>query len=314
MTDLIVNTDEIKNTTGIITTGVGGRYSVRITSAGAVGFTAENIPARGAFRNKKITPLPGDRVVLSKSAGEYCISEILERKNALIRPPLANLDVLYIVASVKDPDMSDGFADKLTVLCEKNGIKPVIVITKSELDMKKAEKTAEIYNNCGYNAFAVSSVCGVGTKELSDFIAKQTGAISAFCGVSGAGKSTLLNTLFPWMECETGQISEKIHRGKNTTRRVTLYPTGEDTYLADTPGFSLLDFEKFDFCTKEELPYLFPEFEPYLCKCKYTKCSHTKEDGCLIRQAVAEGKISASRFESYLMIYNDVKDKKEWMK
>lgn len=301
-------------TTGIIITGVGGRYSVRITSAGAVGFTVEKIPARGAFRNKNLTPLPGDSVVLSKSAGEYFISEILKRKNALIRPPLANLDALYIVASVKDPDMTEGFADKLTVLCEKNGIKPVIVVTKSELDGKKADETVSVYKNCGYAAFAVSSLSGAGINGLSEFIKNSTGKISAFCGVSGAGKSTLLNTLFPWLDCETGQISEKIRRGKNTTRRVTLYEIGENSYLADTPGFSLLDFEKFDFCTKEELPYLFPEFEPYLCRCKYTKCSHTKEDGCLIRAAVADKKIAESRYASYLSIYNDVKDKKEWMK
>lgn len=287
---------------------------MRITSAGAVGFTVKKIPARGAFRKRKITPLAGDRVVLTSSAGEYYISEILERKNALIRPPLANLDTLYIVASVKDPDMSDGFADKLTVLCEKNGIKPVIVVTKAELDGKKAEETKKIYENCGYGAFAVSSVTGEGLDGLSSVMEKQKSGISAFCGVSGAGKSTLLNTLFPWLDCETGQISEKIRRGKNTTRSVTLYETGADRYLADTPGFSLLDFEKFDFCTKEELPYLFPEFEPYLCKCKYTKCSHTKEDGCLIRAAVADKKIAESRYASYLSIYNDVKDKKEWMK
>ena len=287
---------------------------MRITSAGAVGFTVKKIPARGAFRKRKITPLAGDRVVLTSSAGEYYISEILERKNALIRPPLANLDTLYIVASVKDPDMSDGFADKLTVLCEKNGIKPVIVVTKAELDGNKAEDTKKIYKNCGYGAFAVSSVTGEGLDGLSSFMEKQKSGISAFCGVSGAGKSTLLNTLFPWLDCETGQISEKIRRGKNTTRSVTLYETGADRYLADTPGFSLLDFEKFDFCTKEELPYLFPEFEPYLCKCKYTKCSHTKEDGCLIRAAVADKKIAESRYASYLSIYNDVKDKKEWMK
>ena len=287
---------------------------MRITSAGAVGFTVKKIPARGAFRKRKITPLAGDRVVLTSSAGEYYISEILERKNALIRPPLANLDTLYIVASVKDPDMSDGFADKLTVLCEKNGIKPVIVVTKAELDGNKAKETKSIYQNCKYDAFAVSSVTGEGLDGLSSFMEKQKSGISAFCGVSGAGKSTLLNTLFPWLDCETGQISEKIRRGKNTTRSVTLYETGADRYLADTPGFSLLDFEKFDFCTKEELPYLFPEFEPYLCKCKYTKCSHTKEDGCLIRAAVADKKIAESRYASYLSIYNDVKDKKEWMK
>ena len=295
-------------------TSVGGRYNVRITSAGDVGFIVKKIPARGVFRSKNVTPLCGDRVALSKSEGSYCISEIQSRKNALIRPPLANLDLLYIVASVKDPDMSDGFADKLTVLCEKNGIRPVIVITKSELDAGKSAEVRELYKNVGYEAFAVSSVTGEGVDQLFAFIEKMRGCISAFCGVSGAGKSTLLNRLFPQLDCETGQISEKIRRGKNTTRRVTLYEIYEDTYLADTPGFSLLDFERFDFCTKEELPYLFPEFEPYLCKCKYTKCSHTKEDGCLIRAAVAEGKIAESRYASYLSIYGDVKDKKEWMK
>ena len=295
-------------------TSVGGRYNVRITSAGDVGFMIKKIPARGVFRTKNVTPLCGDRVTVSKTEGSYCISGIDERKNALIRPPLSNLDLLYIVASVKDPDMSDGFADKLTVLCEKNDIKPVIVVTKSELDADKAAEVTEMYENVGYPAFSVSSVTGEGIDELLSYIRSQKGALSAFCGVSGAGKSTLLNRLFPDLNCETGQISEKIRRGKNTTRRVTLYEIYEDTYLADTPGFSLLDFERFDFCTKEELPYLFPEFEPYLCKCRYTKCSHTKEDGCLIRAAVAEGKIAESRYASYLLIYDDVKDKKEWMK
>ncbi len=295
-------------------TSVGGRYNVRITSADDVGFMIKKIPARGVFRSKNVTPLCGDRVTVSKIDGSYCISGIDERKNELIRPPLSNLDLLYIVASVKDPDMSDGFADKLTVLCEKNGVKPVIVVTKSELCPEKAAEVTKLYKNVGYEAFAVSSVTGDGIDGLLGYIRSQTGALSAFCGVSGAGKSTLLNRLFPDLHCETGQISEKIRRGKNTTRRVTLYEIYEDTYIADTPGFSLLDFEKFDFCTKEELPYLFPEFEPYLCKCKYTKCSHTKEDGCLIRAAVAEGKIAESRYASYLSIYGDVKDKKDWMK
>ena len=295
-------------------TSVGGRFNVRITSAGAVGVMIKKIPAKGAFRNKGVVPLAGDTAELSCSAGEYYISEILERKNSLIRPPLANLDALFIVASVKDPDMSEGFADKLTVLCEKNGIRPVVIVTKSELDRDSAKKTVELYEKCGYTAFSVSSVTGEGVGAVSDFINGLDKGIFAFCGVSGAGKSTLMNALFPWLCCETGQISEKIRRGKNTTRRVTLYEIKEDAYLADTPGFSLLDFEKFDFCKKEELPYLFPEFEPYLCKCRYTKCSHTKEDGCLIRQAVEEGVISKERYASYVSIYNDVKDKKDWMK
>lgn len=296
-----------------ILSGVGGRYTVSAFIGGNAS-KISNLAAKGAFKHEKIKLLPGDKAFLRKDANGYFITEIEKRKNSLIRPAVANLDYLYIVTSSKSPAPVDGFADKITVLCEKNGIKPVIVVTKSELDPAISDKIISTYSSCGYNTFKTSSVNNTGIKELREFIDNNKGTLSAFCGASGVGKSTLIITLFPDLDltCDVGHISEKIERGKNTTRTVTLYEIGGDTYLADTPGFSLLDFERFDFCTKDDLPYLFPEFEPYLCKCKYTKCSHTKEDGCLIREAVNDGKIAKSRYESYLSLYSDIKDKKEW--
>ena len=296
-----------------IISGVGGKYTViQKTENGKAVF--ENVAAKGAFRHEKIKVLPGDIAYLREDENGLVITGIAERKNALIRPAVANLDYLYIVISCKAPAPVPYLADKMTVLCEKNSITPVIVITKSELDTETASLIYTLYKNCGYRCFVTSSEKKTGIEELRKFADGNKGTVSAFCGASGVGKSTLINNVFSDLDlsCGTGQISKKTERGKNTTRTVTLYEISEDTYLADTPGFSLLDFEKFDFCKKDELPYLFPEFEPYLCKCKYTKCSHTKEDGCLIRTAVNDGKIAKSRYESYLSLYDDIKDKKEW--
>ena len=296
-----------------IISGVGGKYTViRQTENGKE--IIENIAAKGAFRHEKIKLLPGDKAYLRQDENGYFITGIAERKNALIRPAAANLDFLYIVISCRQPAPVPYLTDKMTVLCEKNSITPIIVVTKSELDMETAKRIKEIYTACGYRCFVTSSEKKTGIKQLRKFADGNKGTVSAFCGASGVGKSTLLNNVYSDLDlsCGTGQISKKIERGKNTTRTVTLYETAPDTYLADTPGFSLLDFERFDFCKKDELPYLFPEFEPYLCKCKYTKCSHTKEDGCLIRAAVADGKIAETRYDSYLSLYDDIKDKKEW--
>ncbi len=296
-----------------IISGVGGKYTVlQRTDNGKT--VIENIAAKGAFRHEKIKLLPGDKAYLRSDENGYFITDIEERKNALIRPAVANLDYLYIVISCKQPAPVPYLSDKMTVLCEKNGIIPVIVVTKSELDKETAKKIEDVYGSCGYRCFITSSEKKTGIKELRDFADGNKGTVSAFCGASGVGKSTLLNNVYADLDlsCGTGQISRKTERGKNTTRTVTLYETADDTYLADTPGFSLLDFERFDFCKKDELPYLFPEFGPYLCKCRYTKCSHTKEDGCLIRKAVEDGRIPGTRYESYLSLYDDVKDKKEW--
>ena len=295
-----------------IISGVGGRYTVDVFNEDGTFSREDNLFAKGAFRHEKIKPLPGDCVTLRSDETGLFITGIEPRKNMLIRPAVANIDVLYITVSCRSPDPVAGLADKITVLCEKNSIRPVIVVTKSELDPDAADMISELYRKCGYDCFRVSSIEHTGIDALRGYSDEHGYAVSAFCGASGVGKSTLLNALFPDLNCETGDISEKIGRGKNTTRTVTLYSVGEGRYIADTPGFSLLDFERFDFCKKDELPYLFPEFRPYLCRCKYTKCSHTKEDGCLVRKAVADGAIEKSRYESYLSLYDDIKDKKDW--
>ncbi len=292
---------------GIITSGVGGKYSILTPD----GEEYKKCSARGLFRHEKITPLPGDSVVLKKSGGEYFIDEILQRKNSLIRPPLANIDTMFIVCAAASPAPSYLFCDKLCAICEHNGINPVIVITKSELADAVADEFLKTYKNVGYDVFVTSAKQNTGIDELSEFC-KTKGGICVFSGESGVGKSTLLNALFPELDCEVGQISVKIERGKNTTRRVQLHKVSENAFFADTPGFSMLDFEHFDFFKKEDLPYLFPEFEEYLFKCKYKKCSHTGEDGCIVSQLVEEGKIQRTRHESYMSIYSDIKDKKDW--
>ena len=289
---------------------IGGRYTV----AADGGEQITNIFAKGVFRHIGLKPLPGDIVYLREDESGYMIADVEQRKNSFIRPALANLDLLYVVVSCRTPDPSQILTDKMTVICENSGIKPVIVVTKSELDAEKAQSIKKLYLSCGYDSFVVSSAENTNTDALKAYIKSKKNTVSAFCGASGVGKSTLLNALFPELKlsCETGQISRKIGRGKNTTRAVTLFETDKNTYLADTPGFSMLDFERFDFCKKEELPYLFPEFEPYLFKCRYTKCTHTKEDGCAIKKAAEDGAIHKERYESYLSLYEDIKDKKDW--
>lgn len=292
---------------GIITSGVGGKYTVRTPEGEIFG----KCSARGLFRHENVTPLPGDGVILKKSGGDYHIDKLQERKNSLIRPPVANIDTMFIVCASASPAPSYLFCDKLCAIAEHNNIKPVITITKTELDPTAAREIEKTYKNVGYDVFITSAAEGNGIEEISEYCERQYG-ICVFAGESGVGKSTLLNALFPSLHCQTGSISAKIERGKNTTRRVELHEVFKNVYFADTPGFSMLDFEHFDFFQKDDLPYLFPEFEEYLFKCKFKKCSHTGEEGCVIHKAVEDGLINRSRYESYVSIYNDVKDKKAW--
>lgn len=285
---------------------------MRINSADACARIIEKIPAKGAFRHDSITPLVGDNVNVSSDGG-YMITSVLPRKNSLIRPPVANIDALFIVISAACPDPVEGFADKLTVICEKNEIVPVVIVTKRELARDTADGIAREYAACGYDSFSISAAENTGVDTLREYIAlKLRGKTAAFAGASGVGKSTLCNALYPTLGLKVGELSEKIERGKNTTRRVSLLETGDGAFIADTPGFGMLDFEHFDFCDKDELPFLFPEFVPLLGSCRYTKCSHAKEDGCAIRRAAEEGRVSPSRYASYLSLRDDVKDKKEW--
>jgi ribosome biogenesis GTPase len=308
------------NIDGIIISGVGGLYSVRSNSG-------EIFPcrAKGAFRRKGLSPLVGDRVSIrppEASGKEYFIEEIFERKNSLIRPPMANLETLFVTFAPKNPEPSTLYLDKLLSIAVFNHIKPVVIITKADISEELAEFYANIYRKAGFPVFISSSENGKGVEELKKYILSLKG-ICAFAGASGVGKSTLMNALFPSLTLDTGVLSEKIARGKHTTRSVTLYSmtdlmegASSESYIADTPGFSMLDFIEFDFYTLEDLPHCFPEFEPYLSKCRYTDCSHTKESAsdCAIAAAIENGEIAKERHESYLSIYADLFGKRPWKK
>ena len=312
----------------------GGLYKV-VTEDG---MTLE-CPARGVFRHEGLKVLVGDNVTvrdenLSESdgggkieskKGGLSIFEVDERKNELIRPSMANLDILFIVFAAARPDPMLVNVDKLTAVAVENEIEPVIIVTKADIDGEKAEKYAEIYRKSGFHAFVAGDDRDV--SELGRFILSHAkGKTSAFAGASGVGKSTLLTKLFPGLKLETGELSQKIQRGKHTTRHTKLYMLseiadglGEDDelrggFIADTPGFGILDFVAFDFFTKEDLPFNFREFVPYITKCRYTKCTHLKEEGCAIIEAVEKGEIMPERHESYVSIYEDLKSKPAYPK
>ena len=319
---------------GRVVKGIGGLYFVSVDFPADSPLLGKTVPcrARGKFRHSGISPLVGDRVEIAygertvaalasgeaqeDTATEIMISGILDRKNALIRPPLANLDVLFIAMATASPAPLLSTVDKLISIAEFNGIEPVIVIGKSELDATYAKEIADTYQGAGFDVFTLSALTGEGVDAISHYIrTNMAGKIAAFSGASGVGKSSLLNRLFPDIHLETGEISQKIERGKNTTRHVELFTfpcEGGDGYLADTPGFSMLDFAHFDFFSKEDLPHTLREFRNYLGCCKYKKCTHTKEEGCAIREAVENGQIAKTRYQSFLEIYSVLKDKKDW--
>jgi ribosome biogenesis GTPase len=258
---------------------------------------------------------------LSESAPEktdLVIDAIVDRRSALIRPPLANLDVIFVSMASAFPSPILSTVDKLIAIAEHNGIEPVIVIGKSDLDPESTDALVSLYRSAGFTVFPLSAKNGDGVEELTAYIKKtMSGKIAAFAGASGVGKSSLLARLFPERGIETGEISRKIERGKNTTRHVELFEyecDGGIGYVADTPGFSLLDFVRFDFFTKEDLPEAMREFRTHLGDCRYKKCTHTKEEGCAILDAVKRGEIAPSRHASFLEMYDALKDKREWKK
>ena len=303
--------------------GVGGLYTVRVTEPGSsLASTTLSCRARGVFRHEKCTPLPGDTVLLCPAdegegkGPEFVIEEITDRKNALIRPPLANLDYLFVTLAAASPTPILTTVDKLIAIAEFNRIEPVMVITKCELAPDYAAELTALYEKSGFSVFCLSACESIGIEPLAAFMEKALPQkIAAFAGASGIGKSTLLNRLFPDLNLSTSEISQKIGRGKHTTRKVELFPLSdqEDTgYIADTPGFSMLDFERFDFFEWEDLPQTYREFIPYIGSCRYTKCSHTKEEGCAILEAVKKGEIAKSRHESFCELHGILKQKKKW--
>lgn len=287
--------------TGMVLKGIGGFYYVQDADG------LHPCRARGKFRKERISPYAGDRVRFTVDENdEGYLTEILPRRNFLVRPPLANLDKLFVVSSVSDPQPSTLIIDKTIAAAELKGIEPVLVFTKTDLD--DASALREIYGGIGLHTYFVSAAEPDGIETLRPELA---GCVSAFTGNSGVGKSTLLNSLMPQLVLETGEVSRKLGRGRHTTRHVELYPV-EGGYVADTPGFSTMDIERYELFRKEELPHGFREFEPYLGECRFTSCSHTCEKGCAVLAAVEAGKVSRSRLESYIAMYNEVKDIREW--
>lgn len=287
---------------GTIVKGIGGFYYVEAAD------TLYECKARGLFRKNKVTPFVGDHVKVGlEKDGTGTIEEILPRKNFLVRPPVSNIDQLVIVVSICDPSPSTLIIDKTVAAAEDKEIEPIIVISKT--DLKDSEWLNEIYQNTGIPLFSVSSATGEGIEAVQKLL---EGKISAFTGNSGVGKSSLLNRIDGRFHLETGEISQKLGRGRHTTRQVDLLKLGEHTYVADTPGFSSINVEQCDMVKKANLQYCFREFAPYLNRCKFVSCSHTCEKGCAVLEAVEEGRISKSRHESYVAMYNEVKDIKEW--
>lgn len=300
---------------GRIVALLGGLYTVRVQDE--EGWREISCRARGIFRHSNISPLVGDIVALDLSDGEAnaVIDEICDRKNALIRPPLANLDVVFVTMAAKSPAPMPDMTDKLTAILEHNDITPVIVIGKCELDRENAEALKNTYSKAGYDVFVLSCVTGEGIDEIKNYIdTRLDGKIAAFAGASGVGKSTLMNKLFPTLILDTGDVSRKTARGKHTTRAVNLFPIGENAFLADTPGFSMLDFERFDFFDLEALPLCFPEINDRIGQCKYTKCTHRKEEGCAVVEAVKSGAMAKTRHESYIQLFDILKNKHKWDK
>lgn len=287
---------------GIITKITGGFYYVESNN------NIYECKARGVFRKRGFTPLVGDYVTISIPDGDgYCsINSIKERKNSLIRPALANLDVLVIVSSVVEPTVNTYIIDKMICAAVNKGIEPVVVFSKT--DMQSCDELIDIYNKAGIKAIGYSSVNKNGLQEIEAVLKDK---VSAFSGNTGVGKSTLLNTLFPELSLETGKISDKLGRGRHTTRTVELYKCFGG-YVADTPGFSTVDLDRYEIIRKDELQYCFPEFSQYICECMFTSCSHICEKGCAVLGAVEKGYISKSRHDSYVRMYNEVKDIKDW--
>lgn len=286
---------------GIIVKALSGFYYVKTDDK------IVECKARGVFRKKEFAPLVGDYVTISLTdENRGVIEEITPRKNKLVRPPVANIDRLFIVVSTVSPAPNNFVIDKMTVLAEQNDIEPIIVINKS--DLFNPDEIAKTYKKCGYEIFVVSAIKEIGVEELFPLFKDK---LSVFCGNSGVGKSSLLNAIDSRFNISTAEISTKLGRGRHTTRHCELYEVNGG-FIADTPGFSSIDMEKTSIIMKDDLQYCFKEFEDYLGQCKFTSCSHTKEKGCAILSAVDQGKISQSRIESYRRLYEEASKYKEW--
>ncbi len=286
---------------GRILRSISGFYDVQ-TPEGVI-----SCRARGVLRKEGNSPLTGDLVEISIEKGKGMVESILPRKNSFVRPAVANIDALVVFAANVNPVTEPFLIDRVAAIAGDQEVPVYLCINKCDLD--PAIDLVRIYTNAGFRVFTTSAETGDGVEELRQAI---RGKLTAFTGNSGVGKSSVLNRLCPELALPTGAVSEKLGRGRHTTRHVELYRLEEDTYVADTPGFSSFDTDQMDVILKENLQYAFPDFGKHIGSCQFHDCTHRKEPGCAVRQALAAGKIEPTRYDSYLRLYEKASQIKQW--
>ena len=287
--------------TGRILRSLSGFYDVQ-TDSGLV-----TCRARGILRKGGNSPLTGDLVEISVEQGKGMVEKILPRKNSFIRPAVANMDALVIFAANVNPVTEPFLIDRVAAIAGDQGVQVILCVNKCDLD--PAVDLVGIYKKAGFTVIRTSAETGEGVEQLRNLI---EGKLTAFTGNSGVGKSSILNRLAPELNLATGEVSEKLGRGRHTTRHVELYCLGDETYVADTPGFSSFDTDQMEVILKENLQYSFPDFGSYVGKCRFDDCSHRKEPDCAVRTAVEAGEIGRSRYDSYLKLYESYSQVKLW--
>ena len=286
---------------GRIIRSLSGFYEVQ-TERGTV-----TCRARGSLRRTNESPLTGDLVEISIERGKGMVERILPRRNQFVRPAVANVDALVVFAANTNPVTEPFLIDRVAAIAGDQEVEVILCVNKCDLD--PAEELIRIYTHAGFRVIAASAETGEGVEELRQLI---RGKLTAFTGNSGVGKSSILNRLCPELKLPTGEVSEKLGRGRHTTRHVELYDLGEGTYVADTPGFSSFDTDQMDVMLKENLQYAFPDFEPYIGSCQFHDCTHRKEPGCAVTAALAAGEIEPTRYDSYLRLYEKASQIKLW--
>ena len=263
--------------------------------------------ARGILRKEGCSPLTGDMVEITVERGKGMVEKVLPRRNSFVRPAVANMDALVVFAANVNPVTEPFLIDRVAAIAGDQEVQVVLCVNKCDLD--PALDLTRIYRNAGFTVICTSAETGEGVEELRELI---RGKLVAFTGNSGVGKSSILNRLCPELALPTGEVSEKLGRGRHTTRHVELYDLGEGTYVADTPGFSSFDTDQMDVILKENLQYAFPDFGPYIGSCQFHDCSHRKEPGCAVTAALAAGQIEQTRYDSYLRLYEKASQIKLW--
>ena len=287
--------------TGRILRSISGFYDVQ-TPAGLI-----TCRARGILRKEGNSPLTGDVVEITMERGKGMVERILPRKNSFVRPAVANVDALVVFAANVNPVTEPFLIDRVAAIAGDQEVPVILCVNKCDLD--PGMDLVRIYRNAGFPVVSASAETGEGIEALREMI---RGKVTAFTGNSGVGKSSVLNRLCPELCLPTGEVSEKLGRGRHTTRHVELYALGDDTYVADTPGFSSFDTDQMEVILKENLQYAFPDFAPYLGQCQFHDCSHRAEPGCAVTEAVRSGLLEKTRYESYLRLYEKASQIKLW--